>query len=68
MRIDVDLSRCQGYGNCLGAAPAVFDLGDNGLVILLDGEPASEQHEAVRKAAKLCPVAAIALTEDDGAA
>ena len=36
MRIAVDLSKCDGYANCVMAAPDVFDLGDDGLVVVLE--------------------------------
>jgi ferredoxin len=29
MRVGIDLSRCAGYGNCIEAAPDVFDMSDD---------------------------------------
>lgn len=66
MRISVDLKLCQGYANCVDAAPEVFDLGDNGLVLLLQEEPPAELHHASREAARLCPVKAITIESDEG--
>jgi ferredoxin len=63
MRVRVDLSRCQGYGNCVGAAPDVFDLTDNGLVLLLEEQPTDDRAADVLQAVRLCPVQAIS-TED----
>jgi ferredoxin/phthalate 3,4-dioxygenase ferredoxin subunit len=62
-RVTVDLNRCQGYGNCVSAAPGVFDLGDSGLVVLLKEDVNDEELAAVRQAVGLCPVAAIVLEE-----
>jgi ferredoxin len=62
-RVTVDLNRCQGYGNCVSAAPGVFDLDDSGLVVLLKDDVGDEELAAVRQAVGLCPVAAIALEE-----
>lgn len=63
MRVSVDLTRCQGYGNCVSAAPDVFDLDDAGLVVLLVEEPSADRADAVRLAVQMCPVAAIAVDD-----
>jgi ferredoxin len=65
MRLEVNLTLCQGYANCVDAAPEVFDLGEDGLAVLLVVEPAPEFEEAAREAARLCPVRAIKLEADD---
>lgn len=55
----VDLGKCQGYANCVVAAPHMFDLTEDGKVaILADGvEPADR--EAVEDAIAACPTAAL---------
>ena len=64
MKITVDEAKCCGAGQCVLIAPEVFDQRDeDGIVILLDGEPAAEQDAAVREAASVCPAAAILLSE-----
>lgn len=65
MKVIADLSRCQGYANCLAAAPDVYDLADNGLVVIKLEEPPADQQEAARQGAALCPVQAITIVEDD---
>jgi ferredoxin len=66
MRVVTDLTRCQGYANCLGEAPEVFDLDEaTNLVVVLQEHPPEELREAVHAAARVCPVQAIAV-EDDG--
>ncbi|ODA72686.1 Ferredoxin-2 [Streptomyces sp. AVP053U2] len=66
MRIEIDEERCCGGGQCVEAAPEVFDQRDeDGLVLLLDAVPPPSQHAAVRTAAHLCPTAVIRLIEDD---
>jgi ferredoxin len=62
-RVTVDLNRCQGYGNCVSAAPDVFDLDDSGLAVVLKEDVGEEELAAVRQAVGLCPVAAIAIEE-----
>jgi ferredoxin len=66
MRVQVDLTKCQGYGNCVGAAPDVFDLDDRGLVLLLEEHPADALAEAVVQAVQLCPVQAITVEDRPG--
>jgi ferredoxin len=60
MRLTVDLSRCQGYGNCVSAAPELFDLDDSGMAVVLVQEPDPSRLAEVQNAARVCPVAAIA--------
>ncbi|WP_055587351.1 ferredoxin [Peterkaempfera griseoplana] len=63
MRIVVDLTRCQGYAQCVFLAPEVFQLhGEEGLLYT----PAfpDEQLERVRQAAAACPVQAVLLGEE----
>lgn len=60
MNISIDYDKCCGAGQCVLAAPDVFDQrDDDGVVILLDTDPPAEQLTAVREAAAVCPAAAI---------
>ncbi|MEW2291021.1 ferredoxin [Streptomyces sp. NPDC047841] len=64
MRITVDEGSCVSGGQCVAAAPAVFDQRDeDGVVILLHAEPPAGELENVRRAAQICPAAAIRLEE-----
>jgi ferredoxin len=63
MRLTVDLSRCQGYGNCVSAAPELFDLDDSGMAVVLIAEPDAERAAAAQNAVRVCPVAAIVLED-----
>ncbi|PZF83328.1 ferredoxin [Jiangella anatolica] len=59
-RIVVDEEKCVGGGQCVLAAPDVFDQDDDtGTVLLLDADPPAGQDAAVRQAARLCPAVAI---------
>jgi ferredoxin len=65
MRVVTDLTRCQGYANCLGEAPDVFDLDDStNLVKVLQEHPPEELRRAVEAAERMCPVQAISIEED----
>ena len=60
MRIVVDLTRCQSYGQCVFAAPTVFRFhGEEALEY--DYNPDDQVREQVRQAAAACPVQAITL-------
>jgi ferredoxin len=64
VRVVVDFEKCVGAGNCVAAAPTVFDQqDDDGLVLVLEDSPPSSDHDAARKAARLCPANAIAIEE-----
>jgi ferredoxin len=65
VRIVVDLSRCQGYANCVGVAPELFDLDpETGQAVVLQADPSPDQQDPARQAAAGCPVQAI-LVEDN---
>ncbi|MGG2461630.1 ferredoxin [Streptomyces sp. RGM 3693] len=64
MRIHADQEKCCGAGSCVLAAPDVFDQREeDGIVIVLDPEPPTALHDAVREAAAICPAAAILVTD-----
>lgn len=63
MRVNADRDVCIGSGNCVFAAPDVFDQAGDGLVHLLDPEPAEKLEESVRDAVARCPSGAISLSE-----
>jgi ferredoxin len=65
MKVSVDNDKCVGAGQCVLAAPEVFDQRDeDGLVVLLDERPAAALHDAVREAVHACPALAIDISED----
>jgi ferredoxin len=60
MKITVDTTLCEVHGDCVVAAPDVFDIGeDDDVVQVLSPEPGEELRAAVVQAAKMCPVSAI---------
>jgi ferredoxin len=63
MRVIVDRDKCIASGQCVLAAGAVFDQHEqDATVLLLDAGPPPELHDAVRRAAALCPAQAITVT------
>lgn len=65
MRVKLDESLCQTYGNCLLAAPDVFDLdASSPVVTVLQPRPAEANRAEVEDAVRSCPVEALRLLED----
>lgn len=65
MKIDIDFDMCDGHGECVIAAPEVFDLNEDGdTVVLLDENPDEGLRPKVAAAAKLCPLAVIKVDDD----
>ncbi|KAK1186495.1 ferredoxin [Streptomyces sp. NPDC000941] len=62
MRINADADRCVGAGQCVLAAPDLFDQDDDGTVTVL-AEPGAATKDAAREAVHLCPSGAITLEE-----
>jgi ferredoxin len=64
VKVTIDFGKCISSGQCVLAAPEVFDQREeDGLVELLDAAPPAELAADVRQAAALCPALAI-LVED----
>ncbi|MGW4244273.1 ferredoxin [Nocardia sp. NPDC004722] len=64
MRVAVSGERCIASGHCVARAGRVFDQSeDDGVVVLLDANPAAELAHAVRSAAEFCPARAIQIED-----
>jgi len=64
IKIHVDEHKCVGAGQCVMAAPQVFDQREeDGVVVLLQDHADAGLEPAVRKAVKLCPAVAIRIEE-----
>lgn len=60
MKITLDEALCDAHGECVVAAPEVFDIGDDDDVArVLEESPGEHLREKAELAARLCPVAAI---------
>ena len=62
IEIDIDRDACMGSGNCMFAAPGVFELDDDSVARVVDPEASPE--EAVVTAARQCPTQAIRVRRD----
>lgn len=70
MRIEVNLDVCQDHGQCVFAAPSVFDLNQDGKLAFRDEKRSGLYQtaaldeglrDAVEEAVDICPTQAIAL-------
>jgi ferredoxin len=60
MKVIVDFDRCELHGECIMAAPEVFDIDDDSEVVtVLNPEPGEHLRNSVEEAVLMCPVAAI---------
>lgn len=60
MHVTVDQDLCEGHGQCLMAAPEVFDLPDGiDKVVVLNADPPEHLRAAVVRAAAMCPAQAL---------
>ena len=64
IRIEVDRGLCIGSGDCVEAAPDVFELDDEDKARVID--PDGDSLDDVLEAARNCPVAAIVVVGEDG--
>jgi ferredoxin len=64
MKVHVNPEICAGFGICLGIAPDVFELHDDGYAVVLVSEVKPEDEDMMRRAASQCPAQAISLIGD----
>ncbi|NLU75301.1 ferredoxin [Streptomyces sp. HNM0575] len=64
MKVILDQDKCVSSGQCVMAAPGVFDQrDDDGIAVLLDDSPAPADAEDVQHAAAVCPAVAIRIEQ-----
>jgi len=64
MRIIVDRDRCTGLGMCEAEAPDLFEVQDDGSMVVLDDAPSPDQQESIEAACAACPTGALTLFKD----
>lgn len=63
-RLTADLAACQGYANCVVAADDVYDIDDDGIVVLLRETIDESDRPRVEEAARSCPVSALQVADE----
>ena len=63
MRVEVDLDKCTGHGICESIAEDVFEVGDDGIVVIQDNERPETDRNRMQQAVTQCPAAALRLLD-----
>ena len=58
-RVEVDRDRCASTGGCEALAPDVFEIGDDGVLVVLRPDPGPADLPDVRAAVESCPTRAL---------
>lgn len=61
MEVQIDVDRCIGSGGCVIACPEVFDLDEDGLVVLLNSHPPDDLAGKVAASIDACPASVISI-------
>ncbi len=61
MRVVVDFDKCKSNAVCMGVAPDVFEVRDDGYLYILQEEPPEELRPKMMEAAQSCPTGAITI-------
>lgn len=65
MRITVDRQKCTGLGICESLAPEIFEIDDDGSLMLLKEDISDAERAEVEAAVEGCPTAALRLQVGD---
>lgn len=63
MKVEVDLARCTGHGICESIAEDVFEVQDDGSVLIHDATRPGGDEARMRQAVTQCPAAALRLVD-----
>ncbi|HEY9267159.1 MAG TPA: ferredoxin [Mycobacterium sp.] len=63
MKVEVDLAKCTGHGICETIAEEVFEVQDDGTVLIHDAERPESDRDRMQQAVTQCPAAALKLTD-----
>jgi len=64
VRVTVDRDKCRGAGQCVVAAPGVFDHDDEGVAFAVKERPDTGEYDDVRSAVVSCPTGSVSVIED----
>lgn len=63
MRVEVDLGKCTGHGICESIAEDVFEVQDDGSVVIHDATRPEDDQDRMKQAVTQCPAAALRLLD-----
>lgn len=61
IQVRANVRLCEGFANCLVAAPDLFDLDDEDKVIILQDDLDEAERSRVEEAIRSCPVSALTI-------
>jgi ferredoxin len=64
VRIVVDRQKCRGIGLCEVEAMELFEVQDNGSLVILDDTPSADLRDAAEAAMMACPTGALSGVEN----
>jgi ferredoxin len=65
VKVVVDFDECASNAVCMGIAPEIFEVRDDGFLYVLDEHPAESLRDKLREAVNGCPTGAISIAEDE---
>jgi ferredoxin len=65
MKIVVDHGKCSALGICESLAPDLFEVQDDGSLVILNDRPEGSLRAAARSAVEGCPTEALTIVEED---
>jgi ferredoxin len=63
MRVEVDLDKCTGHGICESIAEDVFEVQDDGTVLIRESDWPESDRDRMQQAVTQCPAAALRLVD-----
>jgi ferredoxin len=63
MRVEVDLTKCTGHGICESIADDVFEVQDDGSVLIHGNARPESDRDRMQRAVTQCPAAALRLVD-----
>ncbi len=63
MKVEVDLAKCTGHGISESIAEEVFEVQDDGTVVIRDAERPESDRDRMAQAVTQCPAAALTLID-----
>jgi ferredoxin len=64
MRIVIDHNKCTGLGMCEAEAPDLFEVQEDGSLLVLIERPSADQRAELEAAVESCPTEALSIVED----
>jgi ferredoxin len=64
VKVVVDFDVCASNAVCMGIAPEIFEVRDDGYLYILNENPGEELRDKLREAVTSCPTGAISIEED----